>query len=168
MSAAFLGWTTSAPRIFMGKGNFLTELDLWGSAEVQLIIPAGVWRWQLASSDAEQLKKRAMARDGFGVGNSSASCLITQCFVAYSTCYHTQEEIAILLEIVSGKCCMRNVGAVHYVWITELFCCLQGQKCVNNYARLRAWLRALDLRFATIQLLEKSAFFLNTFIGTLN
>lgn len=49
----------------MDRGNFLTELDLWGSAEVQRIIAAGVWSLQLAGSDAEQLKKRAMARDEF-------------------------------------------------------------------------------------------------------
>lgn len=63
--SSVLGWNMSTPRIFMDRGNFLTELDLWGSAEVQLIIPAGVWRLQLASSDAEQLKKRVMARDEF-------------------------------------------------------------------------------------------------------
>lgn len=64
-ASSILGWNMSTPRIFMDRGNFLTKLDLWGGAEVQLIIPAGVWRWQLASSDAEQLKKKAMARDEF-------------------------------------------------------------------------------------------------------
>lgn len=49
----------------MDRCNFLTELDLWGSAEVQLIVAAGVWRSQLASGGAEQLKRRVMARGGF-------------------------------------------------------------------------------------------------------
>lgn len=41
--SSILGSNISIPRIFMDRGNFLIELDLWGSAEVQLIISAGVW-----------------------------------------------------------------------------------------------------------------------------
>lgn len=43
-----LGCNMSTPRIFTGRGNFLTESDVWGGAEVRLAIGAGVWRSQLA------------------------------------------------------------------------------------------------------------------------
>lgn len=118
---------------FMDRGNFLPALDLWGSAEIQLVIPAGFWRLQLVSSDVGRLKNRAMTRDEFKLGNSSAGCLTTQCFPRYSTCYHMQEGIAVFLEVQSSENVVQQMLERSSVWITELLCNLQGQKSVNNY-----------------------------------
>lgn len=117
----------------MDRGNFLPALDLWGSAEIQLVIPAGFWRLQLVSSDVGRLKNRAMTRDEFKLGNSSAGCLTIQCFPRYSTCYHMQEGIAVFLEVQSSENVVQQMLERSSVWITELLCNLQGQKSVNNY-----------------------------------
>jgi len=77
--------------------------DLWGSAEVQLVISAGVWSSQLASCDAQQLKKTAIARGEFWLENSSTGGCIPQCFAPCLTCYHLQEEMTVLLEIQSAE-----------------------------------------------------------------
>lgn len=43
--SSVLKWSISTPGIFMGRGNFVTELDLQGSAEIHLVIPAGTTVW---------------------------------------------------------------------------------------------------------------------------